>query len=405
MVAEFPAVALDPTWNAHIGLVWFVSTAAIAWAVAVGHLQWWPVLVVAASFATQCHLMFAIGSLSCVVVAPIVGFALSRRISWWLPAGILAGVACWIVPVVQQFTSHPGNLSLLLHSEQNPGPTTGITFGLQVLAASVGPNPIWWGRGEVPTGDLFKLFGGAHAHPAWMGVVILVGLGLCVGLAWLSKRRHLAGLVLITLVLSLASVWTLASLATSQLITFPYIDPSSWPVGMAVLLIGPWSLGELTIATARRHRGRTRPERNARPSVRAPRWAAALPVSVVAPLIVTSSALVVHASAINNLPTEGWPAMRQVKLATKQIERAVPRGRLAVLPSPGFTEAYSVIAGVDRLLYSDGWRPVSFPGYPTLIGPEVAPTTPAPLVTATITYNGGPAKVALSRRATLGHPR
>jgi hypothetical protein len=106
MVAEFPAVALDPTWNAHIGLVWFVSTAAIAWAVAVGHLQWWPVVVVAASFATQCHLMFAIGSLSCVVVAPIVGFALSRRISWWLPAGILAGVACWIVPVVQQFTSH-----------------------------------------------------------------------------------------------------------------------------------------------------------------------------------------------------------------------------------------------------------------------------------------------------------
>jgi hypothetical protein len=399
LVAEFPALALDPTWNAHIGLVWFVSTAVIAWAVAAGRLRWWPVLVVAASFAAQCHLMFAAGSLACVVIAPIVGWAISRRIGWWLPTGVLAGVACWIVPVVQQFTSNPGNLSLLWHSGQGTGPTTGITFGLQSLAASVGPKPIWWGRGEVPTGDLFTLLGDVHAHPAWFGAVILLGLALCVGLAWLAKRRTLACLALVTLVLALATVWTLASLPTAQLITFPYIGPGSWPVGMAVLLIAAWSVGELAVAIARRWQ-RDPVERQGRLAHPALRWALVLPVVAVPAVIAATSALVVHASAINNLPTEGWPAMRQVRAATKQIERAVPRGRLTVLPSPGFTAAYTVIAGVDWLLYADGWRPASIPGYPILIGPEVAPTTPPPQVTVTIDYNGGPATIALSGPTT-----
>jgi hypothetical protein len=403
MVAEFPALALDPTWNAHMGTVWFVPTAAIAWAVAVGRLQWWPVLVAAASFATQCHLMFAIGSLSCVILAPIVGMTRRRRISWWLPTGILIGVVCWTAPLVQQFTSHPGNLSLLLESQEHTGPATGITFGLRAFAASVGPHPIWWGRGQVSMINFFAIVDGVRSHPAWMGVAVLVGLGLCAVIASVTKRRELAALAIVVLVLSLAWVWTLASLPTSQLLSFPYIDPGSWSVGMAVLLIAGCSLGELAIAAVRRLRQRrTGPGRRHR--FRAPGWMAAVPVAVALSVITAGSALVVHASASNTDPTEGWPAMRQVRVATDRIERAVPRGRLAVLPSPGVTADSAVIAGVDWLLYSDGWRPESFPGYPTLIGPEVAPTTPTPLVTVTVDYNGGPVKVSISRRGTMKLP-
>ena len=403
VVAELPALALDPTWNAHMGTVWFVSTAAIAWAVAVGRLQWWPVLVAAASFATQCHLMFAIGSLSCVIVAPIVGMTRRRRISWWLPTGILIGVVCWTAPLVQQFTSRPGNLTLLLQSQGHTGPATGIAFGLRALAASVGPHPIWWGRGQVSMINIFAMIADANSHPAWMGVAVLVGLGLCAVIAWVTTRRDLAALAIVVLVISLAWVWTLASLPTSQLLTFSYIDPGSWPVGMAVLLIAGYSLGELAIAADRRLRQR-RTGPDGRHQFRVPGWMAAVPVAVALSVITADSALVVHASAANTGPTEGWPAMSQVRVVTERIERAVPPGRLVVQAPPGLTESYAVIAGVDWLLYSDGWRPESSPGYPTLIGPEIAVVQPAPLVTVTVDYNGGPAKVSISRRGTTKLP-
>jgi hypothetical protein len=403
LVAEYPALALDPVWNAHMGTVWFITTAAVAWAVAVGHLRWWPVLVVSASFAAQCHLMFAVASIACLVVAPILGFAGRRRVGWWLPIGILTGFACWVVPLWQQFTAHPGNLTLLLHSETGSGPATGISFGLRALAASVGPHPIWWGRGQVPFPNFFVIVTGVLSHPAWVGVVVLVGLALCGCVAWMSKKRELATLALIALVLSLGSVWTLASLPTSQYFSFSYIGPGLWPIGMIVLLVPAWSLGEVAIASARRLGGRARSDR--RLSVRVPVWAAALLAPMTVGVIWASSTLVVHASASNVDTTEGWPAMHQVRAATKQIEQAVPRGRLVVRASPGLTASYAVITGMDWLLYSDGWRPESPPGYPTLIGPELAITKPSPLVTVTVTYNGGPTKTAISKPGTSGRAR
>ena len=214
----------------------------------------------------------------------------------------------------------------------------------------------------------------------------------------MSKKRELAGLALIVLVLSLGSVWTLASLPTSQYFSFSYIGPGLWPVGMIVLLVTAWSLGEVAMASARRLGGRARSNR--RLSVRMPVWAAALLAPTAIAVIWASSTLVVHASASNVDTTEGWPAMHQVRAATKQIEQAVPRGRLVVRASPGLTASYAVITGLDWLLYSDGWRPESPPGYPTLIGPVLAVTKPAPLVTVTVTYNGGPTKTAISKPGT-----
>jgi hypothetical protein len=397
MVAEFPALALDPTWNAHMGTVWFIATAAIAWAVAVGRLRWWPVLVVAASLASQSHLMFFVASTLCVVVAPIFGLVHHRKVRWWLPVGILAGLACWVAPLWQQFTSHPGNLSLLLDSEKGAGPSTGISFSLQSLAASVGPHPVWWGRGQVPSPDFFSLVIGVRAHPAWVGVAILVGLAVVLGLATLAKSRALAGLALIALLLSLGSVWTLASLPTSQFFSYFYIGPGLWPVGMIDLLVGAWSIGAVAFAAARIVRRGVTSRRDLRPGPLARGWAAAFLAATTLALIVAAGALVVHASADNQNPTEGWPAMHQVRLATERIEHAVPRGRLVVRAPSGFSTSYTVITGVDWLLYADGWRPESPPGFPTLIGPELGITKPAPPVTVVVTYNGGPTKIAITR--------
>src|SRR6202030_720256 len=114
---------------------------------------------------------------------------------------------------------------------------------------------------------------GVLSHPAWVGVVVLVGLALCACVARVSKKRELAALALIVLVLSLGSVWTLASLPTSQYFSFSYLGPGLWPVGMIVLLVAAWSLGEVAVASARRLGGRARSNRSL--TVRMPVWAAA----------------------------------------------------------------------------------------------------------------------------------
>ncbi len=402
MVAEFPALAIDPTWNAHIGLVWFVATAAIAWAVATGHFRWWPVLVLSASFATQCHLMFALGSIACVVVAPLVGLLYVRKLGWWLPVGAVVGLACWIVPVIQELTNNPGNMTLLWRSLHTKQPTTGGAFGLQALAASVGPHPIWWGRGENPTANVGVLDPAVHSHPAWTGVAILVFLAACAAVAYLARRVELATLALVALLLSVAMVWTFASLPMSQFIwSFPYLDAGSWPVGMLVLLVVGWSVIELVAAGVRLvgsgagHRA----GRAALPGGVGRFLAAIVAVAFVA-VLVASSIGVSNASANNNNPTSGWPVMAQVQRLTATIERVVPRGRLLVLPPGGFTASYSAITGVDWLLYADGWRPESEPGYPTLMGPQVAVTHPLPRYTARILYTlQGTGRVTITRTA------
>lgn len=401
MVGEFPALVIDPTWNAHVGLVWFMATAVIAWAVACGRLRWWPVLVFTGSFAIQSHLMFAIGCFACIAIAPVIGFLRSRRLGWWLPAGLLVGVATWIAPVVQQFTARQGNLSLLIHSQQHSGPTAGIRFALQSLAAAVGPHPIWWGRGEITSTNTFTLGAAISSHPAWVGMAILLGLAVCTGLAWWTARTKLAALSLIALLLSIGTVLSFASVPRSQMVwSFPYINASSWPVGMLVVVVAAWALFELVVTGMRRlaeprHRLR---HQFSRPFLRG-RWLAVLPVIAIVAGLVAVSSVVAGDAANDNDKSSGWPAMSAVGVATAKVRAAVPRGRLLVLPAKGLTFSYTVVAGVDYQLYAAGWHPESVPGYPALIGSQVAPTSPLPKAKVVIDYNGGSPAITTSQRS------
>jgi len=402
-VAELPSLVIDPVWNPHIGMVWFLATVAIAWAVATGRLGWWPVLVLAASMSAQIHLMFALGSIACAIVAPVIGLIRTRRLGRWLPIGLAVGLGCWIAPLVQEVSARHGNMTLILHLGRHSGPAVGATFGLRSLAAVVGPDPIWWSRDRNKLG-IFALVGHVAAHPAWLGVVVLAGLAAIAAIAWVTHRRVLSALAVVTLLWALATVWTVASLPTSQFFSFTYMEPAAWPLGTVVLLVAAWSVGEVVTAVigdGARYRAHRRPGHAHKPRRMLPRvepflGAGAVVAIGVAGALVASA--MVHDSATDNIETSGWPAMRQVRVATAEIQRAVPRGRVLVVGPRQFSASYSVIPGVDWLLFSSGWRPESYPGYTTLIGPEVAPEHPLPAVTATVTYNGGPVTVALSGR-------
>lgn len=401
MVAELPNLVIDPVWNPHIGMVWFLATAAIAWAVATGRLAWWPVLVLAASISAQVHLMFALGSIACAIVAPLVGLLRTRRLGRWLPIGLVVGLGCWIASLIQEVSARPGNMTLILHLGRHSGPAAGATFGLRTLAAIVGPSPIWWSRRRDNLG-IFALVRHVEAHSAWLGVVVLAGLAVIAVIARAAHRDELSALAVVTLLWALATVWTVASLPTSQVFSFTYMEPAAWPLGTTVLLVGVWTAGEVVTAlvnVAARHRPLHRAG-HAHRARRRLRFEHPSLGAIAAILLLGVSALVanamVHDSATDNIETSGWPAMRQVRVVTAAIERTVPRGRVVVIGPRGFSASYSVIPGVDWLLYSSGWRPESYPGYTTLIGREIAPEHPRPAVTATVTYNGGPATVAFS---------
>lgn len=394
-IAEVPALVIDPVWNPHFGLVWFLATAAIAWAVAAGRLGWWPALVVAASISTQSHLMFAIGSIGLVVIAPLVGLLGNRWVGWWLWAGLTSGLLCWLAPLVEQVTSHPGNMSLVLELPHRSGPHEGLAFGLSSLAAVVGPSPVWWGRGGSSDIGIFALMSDIHAHPPWAGVLVLGGVGCCAVLSWSSRRRALGALALVALVWALSAVWTSAELPMSQTLSYIYIEPSSWPLGITILLVGFWAIADIVLAVVTR----LHPTRAKRSISERFRRLAPIVVVGLAAVAAASSGLAVHESSTDDITTSGWPAMSQVRVAAARIERSVPRGPLTVISSRIFNASYSIIPGLDWLLYADGWRPESYPGYTTLIGPEIAPRKPPPVYTALITYDGGPARITILKRS------
>ena len=168
LVTTQPVVAVDPVWNPDVGTMWCLATVACAWAVALGRFRWFPVLVLAGSFAAQAHLMFAAVALTAIVVAPVVGVVRRRGIGgrWWIPAGVAVGIACWAAPVVQQLTGSPGNLASVLDWQGGGGPL-GYRFGLRAIGTTVGAHPIWLTR---PSGNAFEVYGDILYHPVWPGV-------------------------------------------------------------------------------------------------------------------------------------------------------------------------------------------------------------------------------------------
>ncbi len=400
VVAVYPRVALDPTWNPDVGLIWFISTAALAWAVAAGHLRWWPVLVVVGSFSAQSHLMFSLGSIACVVVAPVIGvlrrsFAElpGRKVGWWLPSGVLIGIACWVAPIIEQITTHPGNLTLLarFHGSERPN---GAAFGLRSLAAAVGPVPVWTGHPSVT--DPFTLFNSIQSHASLDGVIILLGLCVIGVVAWITKRRDLAAAAAIVLLLSLAVVWTLASLPYGSL-TISYIDTSSWPVGMAVVLVVAWAVVELAVAASRslahRHgEHRYRPSR----STTDRKWAVVLGAVIVALGAYGVLASTVTGSGVGNAAEmdDLWTTVAQVQYASNHIEQVVPRGRVKITTEStddgqNALDLYGVSTGVVWQLYADGWHPETTLALSTYSSPVVAPGRTVPPVTATIIGGNG----------------
>jgi hypothetical protein len=321
-----PVIAVTPSWNPWFGMVFFIAALAAAWAVMSGHRGWWPVLVITASIAAQAHLMFTVPSGVLAVLALIVGLADSIRGRlgyWWALVGLIAGAACWSAPLIQQFTSPDGNLSLLLQSSgATTGPRTGAAFSLRALSAAVQPVPIWWKSTMQPTA-IYQLI--SH-RSAGFAVAVLVLLAVAAVMAVRPLRcRPLGALAVVTLVISLGSLVTYSGIPVhnTSLSTLGYLIVMLFPIGvLSWLVVGSWA-----VLTGRLVLGQLATTRRAGRAVPAAR-----------PLAGLAAAALIAVGAILALPLQrqtvhevtGDPAMAATRAASRQIVRKLPGQPIAL---------------------------------------------------------------------------
>ena len=263
------------SWNPSFGLVFLVAAMAAAWVVATGRFGWWPATVFFASVSAQCHLVYAAPALALAAFAPVTALALGRRPGrWrWLAIGLVVTAICWTAPLVQELTTRPGNLSLLLRSDSATSPV-GLGFGWHALATATAPRPIWL------TGFPFLVsFEGQmsrylRAHSVGWAVVASFLLVAIVVVACRTHRHRLSALAVMALVTSAGVVVSFSAFPADNLGPVGYLAPVLWLVGMVVWITVAWAVGELAGAVAGRWRAGERPRRALRASERASAWRA-----------------------------------------------------------------------------------------------------------------------------------
>jgi len=360
-VAWMPSVALGPTWNPHFGDLWYLTVLASASAVLGGQRRWWPVLVLSASVAAQAHLMFAAASLALVLLGGGVELLRSYRFRsghGWVAGGFVLGIACWVAPLVQEVSGHPGNLIALL--DHRPGHAEGLMFGLRALGAATTPPPVWWSGGDVGSHAAATMIGTRSPLLGLLALAVLVGLSL---LAWASRDRRLIAVSSVAVVASAGLVVTFANVPTNSPFP-PYLLTAIFPVGALawMALVGGLVVGGRRV----RHGVPADPEAAAvddrqaassRPTIRRSRrdgrvaYLALLPLAAVAALALGGQA--------NEFPRAfAWGLVPIVRTASLQIEHAVGRGpvQVEVLGAHG-TTTYGVMAGMAARLEAAGYRP------------------------------------------------
>lgn len=398
-IAWYPEIAVGPSWNPSIGAMFFLAALAAAWAVMCGKRGWWPVLVVSAAIAAQAHLMFALASVLIVVLAFIIALIDSIRSGAgyrgyrWAVIGVIAAAACWAAPLVQQFTTRPGNMTVLLSNQGGRGGGAGLTFGLRALAGATEPPAYWW----KPLTSLGYL-GLVWRRSPGFGVfsVVLVAVVVIIAL-WLLRSRRTASLAGLTLLLSVAIVVTSANIPAASVAattrtgtTLTYLMIPVFPAGVLTWLIVATTL----VLSGQRLLSRAR-QRAPAPdgaSGRAPRTAmgplAARTTALAAVLVLATAAWTAAQTdhwpgPARDVPVQAGAALKAVGFAAGQIERAVPSQPIALAvknSDPSYRRKLTF--GIAYALHAVGYLPEIRPDLGAQLGPRYAYRgKPMPLVT------------------------
>lgn len=371
LVLWYPSFVAYPFDNPNFGTMVFVAALSACLAVVSGHRKWWPVLVVTASIAAQAYLTFAAASVVLVLIALVTGLADEFRAKGrysWLIAGLIAGAACWIAPLDQQFTSPAGqgNMSLLLH--QDGGRHVGVTFAMKVLSSLAGPSALWW---KPNFNQLHNLYQVLSSKPATSGLVLLAitAVSLVVARFWL-RSRELVGLAAISLLVSVISVASLSRIPVQSTVFGEVHRPPDVPL-IYILLVAvviAWLTAicvgvaaVLKLISDRRGRAGATGERAPDGRQRARQHAIPMPVRVTAALLVVTTVLLNAARQVTDYTGAGTNPLR-VSAVLATIERSSPRQSVIALSvsSTRRSDRYQLLQGLCWALTGDGYRPDTY---------------------------------------------
>lgn len=387
-----PGIAMVPSWNPWFATMFFLAALAAGWAVLSGHRRWWPVLVVTGSVAAQAHLMYAL-AVACLLVvgfAVVIADSVRARSYGWAITGVIAGLACWAAPLIQQFTARTGNLGQLIQSMRAGGQAkAGLLFGLRALSAAAAPPPSWW-RPTLPALKLAVL----GQRPAWPGAALLgvTALALVAAIVLVRSRRT-AALVALSLLTALAALETYAGVPAPNLRHAPtdlsYLMAPLFPLGVLAWL----AVGSVVVLGAWRAVHGAAPHAPPRPGPALAAGAGAL--AAVALMAVLTTRAVLHTGGALASQSAGRKA---VAAAAAMIEREVRPGRIAlkVVALDG-SSLRQVTMGLAYALRTAGYTPqISRSAFQ--LGPAYAPAAhPAATVTVFVNSQGRHTRV-LARR-------
>jgi hypothetical protein len=300
-------------------------------------------------------------------------------------------LACWLAPVIQQLTSSPGNLSLLLASGHQ-GKEIGSSFGLNALVGAVSPNPLlfssWSGNTFLSVAEHIG------SHQGGAGIALLVALALVSVGAFALRRRELGALALISLIFAGAGVITTARIPVAFATAIIYLDRDLWLVAPLTWLVLFWLVCAVAWSAWRKWGQRRQwPVHLPRPT------APAVLAVIGACALALVAAFAVRVGGGSNGPASKplGQAIAQATASARQVERLVPRGPVNVVVLPSGLPAYLVLPGVLWQLRSDGWTPQTPPPFVSHLGEPYVPTRGTPRVTVTLAQNGGVRVVRASR--------
>jgi len=249
---------LHDVWNASAGLFPFTLLVFVCWSLACGEYRLLPLVVLVASFVTQCQLAFLLPSLGALAVGaaglmvalrrPTAELGATgprgRRDAWrWALAALLVAVVCWALPAIDEIRGNPGNLTALVRTATANRSTMGATVGWNAVVLAVGVRP-WWTRSSASPWERKNEVRSAQSALAVMStVLVLVALITFAAIGLLRRRVELWAGALIALALCAGVGAVAAATPTTRLLsaTLGYTMWLGSPAGMFVWVMLLWA--------------------------------------------------------------------------------------------------------------------------------------------------------------------
>ncbi|HEY2562492.1 MAG TPA: hypothetical protein VGI44_02200 [Acidimicrobiales bacterium] len=276
---------------------------------------------------------------------------LSARGLWartWAGLGLVVLVAMWVPPLIQQFTTNPGNMTLIARFFTGPQSAPGATVANSFRAAMAVYGVLAIGPSEVMNLALGRIY--PHAAVASITAVVLVAIGVAVLVVGL-RRRHRFAVMLGALSVAGAAVtvfaaWRVSGLVYGYLLVWAVAAPLLALIGVGALVLAPTD----------------------RPVAAPTRPASSLRVVVCGVAVVVCVVLSVHVAMLPPLSTVSDPVVgATVALVTPKLTPGQP---VQVVDAQGpdllGTEQY---IGVVNLLDERGYDPKVSGFFTDLVGP------------------------------------